>query len=188
MNGRIWIATALLTSAGALVASAAPRAAAPARKPRPARKVAAPATTRSMTPEQARTAVRMLGDAYDLILDETHATYHTKPSVPVAATVVRKLQAKMNALGWPRARFLAVNAVVMHPDHVPRDDFERLTVQTLRRGEDRVEQVVDGQLRVSTVVPLGGGCSSCHWTPSGQSSKAAITWSVPLRQARERGR
>jgi hypothetical protein len=190
MNARIWTATGLLMAFGAVVASAAPRPAAPARKPRRAPTVpAAPRVrTRAMTPQEARTAVAMLDDAYRLILEETHATYHTRPNQPVAAAVVRKLQERMNELGWPKARFLAVNAVVMHPDHVPRDDFERRAVQTLRGSDERVEQVVDGQLRVATVVSTGGSCFSCHWTPPGKASKAAITWTVPLQQERGRGR
>jgi hypothetical protein len=183
MNARIWAATGLLTAFGAVVASAAPRPAAPARKARRAATVAAAprARTRAMTPPEARTAVAMLDDAYHLILEETHAAYHTQPTRPVAASVVRKLQARMAELGWPRARFLAVNAVVMHPDHLPRDDFERRAVQTLRGNDERVEQVVDGQLRVATVVSTGGSCFSCHWTSPGKASKAAITFAVPLR-------
>ncbi len=207
MNARYWTAACLMMSVGALVASAIPGASAPRpkqrasskktgviRKPRPkprnavapksaaAGKNGAPAkpTTRAMAPDEARMAVEMLGDAYDLLLTETHEVYHTRPNVPVAATVIRKVQAKMSALGWPRSRFLAVNAIVMHPDHVARDDFERETVEALRLKNQRIERVVDGELRVATVVPLGGGCSSCHWTPSGQSSKAATTWTVPL--------
>jgi len=94
----------------------------------------------------------------------------------------------MNELGWPTARFLAVNTIVMHPDHVPRDDFERRSVQTLRSSDHRIEQVVGGQFRVTTVVPTGGSCFSCHWTPPEQASKTATTWAVPLRQERGRGR
>lgn len=186
MNRRFWIATCLLTSFAALAVSAAPRPAASRRKPvaptkkKPAQQAAT--ATRPMTPEEARTAVAMLGDAYDLILEEAHSIYHTRPNVPVAATVVRKVQAHMAKQGWPKARFLAVNAIVMHPDHVAKDDFERETVQTLKRSNERIEQVVEGNLRVATVVPLGGGCSSCHWTGSGTSAKAATTWSVPLRK------
>jgi hypothetical protein len=130
----------------------------------------------------------MLDDAYQLILERTHAVYHTKPNEPVAAAMVRKLQARMNELGWPRARFVAVNALAMHPDHEPRDDFERQTVRALRSGDERVEQVVGGDLRVSTVVPLTGGCASCHWVPAGQESKAALTFAVPLRQTSRRRR
>lgn len=201
MNGRYWVAACVLTSAGTLAASAvpgstaprrkqraAPKKAAATRKPRPKpRSAAAPKSsvapkpaTRAMAPDEARMAVEMLGDAYDLLLTETHEVYHTRPSVPVAATVIRKLQSRMTKLGWPRSRFLAVNAIVMHPDHVPRDEFERETVEALRLKNQRIERVVDGQLRVATVVSLGGSCSSCHWTASGQSSKAATTWTVPL--------
>lgn len=200
MNGRIWIAAGVLSCIGGLVASAAPRSAARPRKARavqnapavkkPLLATQAPATpgpARSvMTPDEARVAVAMMGDAYDLLLEEIHETYHTRPSVPVAATVIRKLHAKMSDLGWPRARFLAVNAIVMHPDHVARDEFETQAIQALRRGDQRVEELSDGQLRVATVVPLGGRCSSCHWTPGAQASKAATTWTAPIREATER--
>jgi hypothetical protein len=141
-----------------------------------------------MTPQEARTAIAMLDDAYHLILEETHATYHTRPNVPVAASVVRKVQERMTELGWPRAHFLAVNAVVMRPDHLPQDDFEKRAVRRLGRTDRRVEEVVDGQLRVATVVSTGGNCGSCHWAPPGQESRAAITFTVPLQEERGRGR
>lgn len=195
MTGRYWIAACMLTTVGALAVSAAPGKTPPRRKTRAPRKATPPqrkpavspapaaGPTRAMSLDEARTAVAMLGDAYDLLLDETHEVYHTRPNVPVAATVIRKVQARMTELGWPRARFLAVNAVVMHPDHVPQDAFEKRTIQAIRRGDERFEQVTNNQLRVSTVVPLGGSCASCHWTPSGQSPKAATTWMIPLRPA-----
>ena len=183
------LAEMLMACLGALMASAAPRRAprppAPTRARHPAHKVVSPvAQTRAMTAAEAGTAVAMLDDAYHIILEETHATYHRQPNQPVAATVVRKVQDRMNALGWPRARFLAVNAVVMHPDHVPRDDFERRSVRTLQSRDEPIEELVDGQLRVATVVSTGGSCFSCHWTPPGKASKAAVTWTVPLRGER----
>lgn len=207
MNGRIWIAAGMLSCVGGLVASAAPRRAAPPRKPHAVKQApvvkrapvgkkqslgatqtpAAAAPVRTvMTADEARMAVEMVGDAYDLLLEEIHETYHTRPSVPVAATIIRKLHGKMTELGWPQARFLAVNAIVMHPDHVARDEFETQAIQALRRGDQRVEEMVDGQLRIATVVPLGGRCSSCHWTPGAGSSKAATTWKVTLRKETER--
>jgi hypothetical protein len=190
MHRRFWFSAALVTALGSLAVSAAPRnvkrrPAKPARKTAPAKPAAAKPTTRAMTLAEARTAVAMLDDAYSLILEETHAIYHTRPSTPVAATVVRKLQTRMTELGWPRSRFLAVNAVVMHPDHVPRDAFEKQSVDALRRGDERTEQVSDGKLRVTSVVSLGGGCGSCHWATTGQSPKAATTFTIPLKPDQE---
>jgi len=54
---------------------------------RPALKAAAASVmkTRAMTAEEARMAMAMLDDAYQLILVETHANYHTQPNRPVAA-------------------------------------------------------------------------------------------------------
>jgi hypothetical protein len=206
MNGRIWIAAGVLICVSTLVASAAPRRVTSARKSRPVRKAPAvkrplaaqrpaaatkaPATSGEpryvMNADEARMAVEMMGDAYDLLLDEIHETYHTRPSVPVAATVIRKVHARMTELGWPQARYLAVNAIVMHPNHVARDEFETRAIQALRRGDRRAEELSEGQLRVATVVPLGGRCSSCHWTPGAQASKAATTWKVTLREETER--
>src|SRR4051812_26767321 len=111
MKGAPWLAAGLLVSSGALAVSAAPRPTAARRKPSAALKAAAAPVqrtgavtpTRAMTPKEARTAVEMLDDAYHLILEKTHGTFHARPTQPVAATVVRKLQARMTELGWPRA-------------------------------------------------------------------------------------
>lgn len=166
MNGRAWMAAWLLAPFGALAISAAPlRADDPSSPEHRSEEMPRP-KTRPLSSQDARLAVAMLGDAYDLLLELTHETYHTQPNIPVAATVIRKLQARMTELGWPQARFLAVNAIVMHPDHVPQDDFEKQSVLALRRSNRRIEKVVEGQLRVATVVPLAGNCSSCHWATS----------------------
>ena len=106
MTARFWIAAGLLSSLGTLAVSAAPskvplRRKAPPVRPAARRQlplknaVSVDPGTRAMTLDEARTAVAMLGDAYDLLLEETHSVYHTRPSTPVAATVVRKLQARM---------------------------------------------------------------------------------------------
>ena len=126
-------------------------------------------------------AVAMLDDAYNLVLEEVHHTYPTKPGRPVAATIVRDLQKKMTDLGWPSSRFLAVNAIVMNPDHVARDEFERQTVRAFTDGGDRRETIENGTLRVATPVSLGGSCFSCHWADKGRASRAAISWKIPLR-------
>lgn len=189
MSHRFGIACGVLASVCAAAVLAAPRRATAPRKAA-ARPVAAPAPavkTRALTAEEARLDVAMLGDAYDLLLQEIHSTYHTRPSVPVAASVIRKVQERMAARGWPRARYLAVNAIVMHPDHVPRDAFEKRCVEKLSRQDEPIEETLDGRLRVATVVPLGGSCSSCHWSRDGQS-KAAISWNIPLLPETKAGR
>jgi hypothetical protein len=87
----------------------------------------------------------------------------------------------MGEKGWPQSRFLAVNAIIMNPDHRARDRFEEEAVEALKRGQDRYEKVEGNRFRAATVVSLSGGCFSCHWAPAGQSSRAAISWSIPLR-------
>lgn len=139
--------------------------------------------TRAMTLEEARAAVTLLDEGYQTELEEIHRWYPIKSGQPVvAAAVVRRVQEQMVAKGWPRSRFLAVNASVMNPNHVPRDDFERGAVEKIREGAERVETIEKGRLRVATLVPMTGGCASCHWTPGTSGSKGAITWTIPLKK------
>lgn len=168
---------------------AAPRkgkpAARPAAKPSVAARQARPPASPPMSPEEARRTVAMLDDAYQITLHAVHDWYPTRTGQPVvAATVVRKLQERMAELGWPRSHFLAVNALVMNPDHRPRDSFEKDAITALRSGDERYEKVVGSNLRVATALPLGGGCFSCHWSDAKIGSRAAISFEIPL-QARE---
>jgi hypothetical protein len=182
----------ILTAAACLLACAvpvlaartapAPRRSAP-RQPAPARAAPAPRFT-PVTVEEARETAALLDDAYQTILEEVHRTYPTKPGQPVAATIVKQLQETMALKGWPRSRFLAVNALVMNPNHVPHDAFERQAVKELKGTSERVEAVEPGRLRVATSVPVGGTCFSCHWTEPGHKGKAAISFSIPIRPAR----
>jgi hypothetical protein len=180
----------VLAFAGLLAASMV--AAAPGAKPRraAAKKPAsakaptkAAGVTRAMTLDEARTAVTMLDDAYNELLLSIHH-YYPDPKLEAAATTVKRIKNVMNKKGWPNAEFLSVNAMVMNPDHIPREAFDVAATRKVRSGERRVEQLAKGKLRVVTEVPLEGGCFSCHWTPGRNSGKAAISWTVPLRQAK----
>lgn len=148
--------------------------------------LAAPRAAKSKVPplseDEARRTAAMLDDAYQLWLQSIHDWYPTKAGQPVvAATVVRKLQEKMTAKGWPATRFVAVNGIVMNPNHLAKDAFEKEAVTALRSGKDRYEKVERGRLRVATVIPLGGGCFSCHWSDAKIGSRAALTFSIPVR-------
>ena len=170
----------VLTASGA--APATPAKTAHRAGARPAVKTAPAPPTRPMTDEEAHTAVALLDDAYQTILHEVHRTYPTRPGRPVAATIVRDLQKVMTAKGWPASHFLAVNAIIMNPDHRAHDAFERNAVNVLAKSDGPLEKVSNGTLRVATVVPLGGDCFSCHWADSGISSRAAISWTIPLKK------
>ena len=134
-----------------------------------------------MSVAEAQMTVEMLDDAYQIILRETHRTYHDKPGRPVAATMVRKLQKQMTDKGVASSRFLGVNGLLMNADHGARDKFEREAVRVLKTGKARVETVEKGRLRAATAVPLGFGCTSCHWAPAGQTARAAISWDIPVK-------
>lgn len=159
-----------LTAGSALFA--APRKAAPT----PARP--------ALTEEEARLDAQMLEDAYRITLQTVHERYPTGTGQPVvAAAVVRQLQAKMTEKGWPKSRFLAVNALVMNPEHRPEDAFERDAVTALRSGADRFEKVEAGRLRVASSLSLGGSCFRCHWSDAKIGSRAAICFDIPLARA-----
>lgn len=175
---KLWVGSVCGVLCLSAALAAAPRK--PAKKPAtPAKAVSG---TAAMTAEEARRSVAMLDDAYQEILHAVHNWYPTKTGQPkVAASTVIELQKIMTEKGWPQSRFLAVNAVVMNPNHVPKDTFEKDAVAALKQGKDRHEAVLDGRLRVVTVLPTGGGCFSCHWTDSKVGSRTAITWSIPLK-------
>ena len=177
MNPRMLPAILLACAFGAAAAAAAP-------KPARVVKAASPAPKpEAMTLEQARTTVRMMDDAYQLLLHRIHDWYPNRGGrAVVAATVIRQVQEKVSRKGPARSRFLAVSGMLMNPDHRPNDAFERQAVTALKGGDEWYESVEKGQLRVATLVPLGGGCSSCHWSNAGHQSKAAISWVVPLKK------
>ncbi len=134
-----------------------------------------------MSADDARLAVNILDDGYKSILRAVHDAYPTEGGrAPVAATLVRKVQMAMNARGWPNSHFLGVNAILMNPDHRAHDAWEAAARRRLAAGEDRIEELQGGYLRIATSVQLGGRCTSCHWAAgSGSYTKAAITWRVP---------
>lgn len=182
---------ALAALAGVLLSAAA--IGAPGRHARTARRKALPAAKAQqvakppisrlgpLTPEEARQTVALLDDAYQTWLEEAHEQYHPRPGKPVAAKVVRELQEKMGSLGWPQSHFLAVNALVMRPEHQPQDAFERDAVRRLSGGAPRVETISGNTMRVATGLSLGGGCGTCHWAEQGVVRRAAITWAMPLK-------
>jgi hypothetical protein len=163
-----------LILAVAAASVAAPR---PGAK-KPLKPLANPPSGPTYTPEQAKTAVAMLDDAYNLILREVHDTYVTKPGRPVAASLVKDLQKTMTAKGWPSSHFLAVNAILMNPEHRARDEWERRAVSEMKSGKLKVEDEKPGEYRAATFVSLRGGCTSCHWSPDSMGARAAIAWKV----------
>jgi hypothetical protein len=187
-NPRLTVAvTVTLLFAGLL--AVAPRPAASARvsaahpPPKP------PTTSGStavgaMTLDQARQTVSLLDDAYQTELHEIHRWYPARNGQPVvAASLIRKLQVTMGQKGWPQSRFIGVRGVLMNPDHKPRDTFEQQAADKIRAGAERVETVERGRLRVATVLPMGGGCNSCHWEfGRSQDTKAAISFTIPLKR------
>jgi hypothetical protein len=155
-------------------------------EPRP-RKAAVASRPDATAVEEARRKVAMLNDAYQILVQEIHAWYPNKTGQPIVAAVpVRDLQEVMTRKGWPASRFLGVTGPVMNPDHRPKDDFERKAVAAIRAGKDRYEEITPERLRVATVVPLEGGCFTCHWSEGKRSNRAAISWNLPLTSGRDR--
>ncbi len=162
------------------VVAAAARPKRATRTAQPAR----PASTTLLPPvslAEAKMTAEMLDDATQLLIHSIHDWYPNKTGQPVAAaTMVREVQDKLNRRAWPGARFIGVNAVLMNPDHRPRDPFERNAQDALRRGSAEFSAIEKGEYRVAKVVRLGGGCFSCHWSDDTSGSRAALTFRFPL--------
>ncbi|MFN3648392.1 MAG: DUF3365 domain-containing protein [Armatimonadota bacterium] len=178
--------------AGGSLAIAAPKKPArkpapkPARKPAPKPAAKKPVPAPKMTEEEARVAAAMLDDAYQLFLQEIHDWYPNRTGQPVvAAKVVRDVQQEMNRKGWPTTRFLAVNAIVMNPDHQPQDAFEKEAIKVIKMGAEDLERREGDRLRIAKPVSLGGGCFACHWAPNGEKSLAAISFEFPVKAPNE---
>src|SRR5262245_14409345 len=107
-----------------------------------------------MTLEQARQTVNLLNDLYIAAVLGVHGTYVKDRATPAAAVVARQLFGAMKQKGWPETRWLSTTGRPFNPDANPKDPFEKDAVAALKSGQARVEKIVDGKLRVVTLVPL----------------------------------
>ncbi len=140
-----------------------------------------PAPATGVSVEEARRTVELLNDVYQVSLQEIHRRFPIGGGQPiVAALVIRDIQKRVSNRRGVQSRFLAVDTRAMNLDHAAKDAFERRAVEKLAAGARRWEVVENGQLRVATVVPLGGTCFPCHSTAKGDMGRAAISWKVAL--------
>ncbi len=116
-----------------------------------------------MSLAQARQTVAMLNDLYVTAVVGIHSTYVKDAGTPAAALVARQVFKAMDEKGWAQTRWLSTTGRPFNPDANPADDFERSAVAALKKGTARFEKVVNGELRVATLIPLvDKSCAMCH--------------------------
>lgn len=116
-----------------------------------------------MSLAQAKQTVSMLNDLYVTSVVGIHTTYVKDTQSVAAAAVARKVFEAMAKKGWPETRWIATTGRPFNPDSNPKDAFEKDAVVALKKGQARFERVVDGKLRVATLIPLvDKSCQMCH--------------------------
>jgi hypothetical protein len=144
-----------------------------------------PAYQRPTVP-QARSRAKLLHDVYTDTLDVIHRDYFRKGGdrkvVPSRALETifqwQKYRTKIEA------RWLAVNANVMHTDHEPQDDFEKAAVRALASGQQEYELATEGRYRRAVAVPLNDSCLKCHLVQRSGKPRprvAALVISMPVK-------
>src|SRR3954451_11818808 len=82
---------------------------------------------------------------------------------------------------WPQTRWLSTTGRPFNPDANPKDAFEREAVAALKKGNPRFEKVVDGKLRVATLVPLvDKTCGMCHTRDKVGDPIGGLSYTIPL--------
>ncbi|MFN3651677.1 MAG: DUF3365 domain-containing protein [Armatimonadota bacterium] len=136
-----------------------------------------------MSLAQAKQTVTMLNDLYVTTVVLTHATYVKDRSTPASAIVARKVFDAMEEKGWPQTRWLSTTGRPFNPDSNPKDQFEKDAVAALKKGESRFERVVDGKLRVVTLVPLvDKSCGMCHTRDKVGDPIGGLSYTINLAQ------
>lgn len=89
-----------------------------------------------------------------------------------------------------RVSWMAVNAKAMNIDHLPDGPFEVRAANAIGKGEEMIEEVVEGRYRYAGAISLANECLKCH-VPDRQNletKKAAVMINMPLRREEIRGR
>jgi hypothetical protein len=147
----------------------------------PAVRPSAPkAAPRTYSREEAATTVRLLADYYRINLLELHTAYVTDGKPP-SATVLKRVFPAMEARGWPRTRWLAVNGQPVNPDNKPRDAFETAAARAVHHGAELYERVEGRTYRAA--LPFSGACLKCHWGDKPHDYVGGIAFVLPLKGA-----
>lgn len=134
--------------------------------------------------EVARDRAQLMHNIFLATLDTMHHRYFLGERATVPARAMEDVFSEMKRQSGVRARWISINTKPMSIDHEPKSDFEKKAVRELGPEKDVTDLVEDGFYRRAAVVPLTGGCLSCHdgmfKAPSRTPRFAGLVISVPL--------
>lgn len=132
---------------------------------------------------EARARAQLLHETLHASLLVVHHEYYREDAgLAIPAVTLRRVFGELASRHKVELRWLAVNAQPMNVEHKPRDEFEKLAVESLARGAAEYERVEDGQYRFAGTITLSSECLKCH-LPHRTSTKdraAALAISMPL--------
>ena len=117
--------------------------------------------------ERTRETVRMLDDVYKTtIVLITDKYVHDEKDFPAGSAAVALFRA-IGKKGWHEVRLLDATGDPIEQNNAPRDAFEKLAIEKLKKGDSYFEEIVkaDGKrtLRAATPVPVvSKKCILCH--------------------------
>jgi hypothetical protein len=138
--------------------------------------------------ERARREVRMLDDIYKsgIVAITTHYV-NEKDAIP-AGTAFKMVFVAAEKKGWHKTRLVDATGEPINEENSPEDDFEKMAMKKLVKGETWVEKVEirkgTKHLRVATPIPVVfDKCVMCHDhyadVPKGQAI-GALTYVLPI--------
>ncbi len=135
--------------------------------------------------EVARDRAMLLHEVYLSTLDVIHHRYFHAEKTVIPARAMEDIFKDMQKARHIQARWIAVNLKPMGVDHEPKSDFEKHSVQKIKRGQRTVEAVDGGYYRRTVAIPLTGKCVACHdafrESESPSSKFAGLVINVPVK-------
>lgn len=133
--------------------------------------------------EVARDRARLLHEVYASTLDVMHRRYFHGDRAMVPARAMEDVFADMERQYQVEADWISVTLKAMSIDHIPETAFEKKAAQELKSGKTEVETIDAGYYRRAAVIPMTGGCISCHDGLFRQSTRkpfAGLVISIPV--------
>lgn len=141
----------------------------------------------NLRPEEARTIVKLLDDVYKYYIVFDTINHVDNQGKTPAATTTKQVFKEMEKKGWHSARLISATDNAFNKENMPKDEFEKEAVKSLKEGKDYFEKVetVEGKkvYRAATPVPVVlKECKMCHVYVKDEEIMGAITYVLPLGQ------
>ncbi|HHT9120815.1 MAG TPA: c-type heme family protein [Candidatus Hypogeohydataceae bacterium YC41] len=141
----------------------------------------------NLSPEEARTIVKLLDDVYKYYIVFDTINHVDNPDRVSAATLTKQVFKEMEKKGWHSARLVSATDKALNKENMPKDEFEKDAVKALREGQAFYEktEVIEGKrvYRAATPVPVVlKECKMCHPYLKDDEIMGALAYTLPLGQ------